>query len=429
MVDCCNFAVNQLLLSNLPSVSNVEQLNSPQSEYGLAFFKDSLIYASTRLNRDFLSIDKDTEEGNSDFYITGYNPKSHEFVKPNRIYNNLNSFASEGAFTFSPLTGIAFFSRYDSDSAKSKIYQAKLKRKRWVEVKPVNMGVKDFNFMHPSLSGDGKYLFFTSDMPGGYGGEDIWKAEVSSSGTVSDAVNLGPAVNTDKDEAFPNIAGDSVLFFASEGHIGMGGMDIFMAGIGENQVDSPVNIGAPINSTSDDFGILLNIQGPGGYFCSNRKQDQQEDIFAFNHTILIPGRKLPRETVVPPKEADNSKVISVREEAAVRKPDAETNRGNDGLAYNPGAISVTNTLDSVITSIELNTVFYRIQVIASAQLVDPVKQFSTISEIIDTYGLSVEKVNKIYKYRIGNFMSEKDALVIQQILRKRGYKDCFLVAF
>jgi hypothetical protein len=122
-------------------------------------------------------------------------------------------------------------------------------------------------------------------------------------------------------------------------------------------------------------------------------------------------------------------VKSVTENASVRKPDAETSRGNDGFAYIPAAISDKDTLDSVGIPIDSTSVYYRIQIVASVQLVDPVKQFSAISDIIDIYGLSVEKVKNTYKYRIGNFTSEKDALAVQQILRKRGYRDCFLVAF
>jgi hypothetical protein len=427
MADCCSFAVNQLLRSNLPLINNVEMLNSPQSEYATAFFRDSLVFASTRLNRDFLSIDKPNEEGSSEFYITFPDPESQKFTKPTRINNNLSTISGKDAFTFSPEAGLALFSGYDQDSAKSRIYQARLKGKRWVDIKPVNIGVSGCNDMHPSLSADGKNLFFISDRPGGYGGNDVWKSILSVTGTWTEPVNPGPAINTDKDEVYPFISGDSLLFFSSEGHTGMGGLDIFAAGIRNNKFENPVNIGAPFNSTCDDFGIILTDKGSGGYFCSDRIHERKDDIFEFNILTIPVAGKISGETKELIRDSMNTTVEVAAEKDSISQPAPQTSRKNEVRTFIPVTITESDTLNSDVNPVDTATVHFRIQIVASTQLADPVKQFSSISDIIAMYGLSVEKVKKVYKYRIGNFTDEKEALALQQILRKRGYRDCFPV--
>jgi outer membrane protein OmpA-like peptidoglycan-associated protein len=124
----------------------------------------------------------------------------------------------------------------------------------------------------PSISSDGKTIYFTSNRPGGQGGMDIWKTEMISEGVFSDPVNLGDVVNTPFDEISPFIHFDQkTLYFSSDGHLGMGGRDLFYAKMQPNGTwNTPVNLGYPINSYKDESGIFINAQGSVAYFASNR---------------------------------------------------------------------------------------------------------------------------------------------------------------
>lgn len=129
---------------------------------------------------------------------------------------------------------------------------------------------------HPAVSPDGSLLYFVSDAPNGYGGKDIWVA-TNENGQWIVTENLGDKINTSGNEMFPYVRNDGALFFSSDGHIGLGGLDIYMAvkdSVGEWQVS---NLLAPINSTADDFGITFNAGGDFGYFSSNRNQSRPID--------------------------------------------------------------------------------------------------------------------------------------------------------
>src|SRR5690606_30884883 len=136
--------------------------------------------------------------------------------------------------------------------------------------------------MHPSLSPDGMKLFFSSNMPGGYGGRDIYMSEKQGD-TWSKPVNLGPEINSEKDEAFPFFHESGVLFFASEGHSGYGGLDLFMLDLSTRTWGKVINLGKPFNTPQDDFGMIVNTEGTSGYFSSNRDGGMgKDDIYFFD---------------------------------------------------------------------------------------------------------------------------------------------------
>jgi peptidoglycan-associated lipoprotein len=138
---------------------------------------------------------------------------------------------------------------------------------------------------HPAISPDEMRLYFVSDMPGGYGGKDIWYAERRSpNGAFENPRNLGPLINTPGDEMFPYVKENGDLYFSSNGHPGLGGMDIFVAKMDGNSWEKPENLGIPINSQADDFGIVFKKGTENGYFSSNRSErgTRGDAIFSFN---------------------------------------------------------------------------------------------------------------------------------------------------
>lgn len=140
-------------------------------------------------------------------------------------------------------------------------------------------------FAHPAVSPDGKYLYFVSDMPGGYGGKDIWRIDLTERGTGVE--NLGVQINTPGDEMFPYIKSDSTLYFASDGHPGMGGLDLFKATMNEFGVWKIENLGYPINSAGDDFGITFETGREAGFFSSNRNDARGYDhLYSFELPVI-----------------------------------------------------------------------------------------------------------------------------------------------
>src|SRR5690606_34663575 len=127
-----------------------------------------------------------------------------------------------------------------------------------------------YSVKHPAVSADGKRLFFASDMRGGYGQYDIYVAEVNRDGSVGVSKNLGPKVNTKEDELYPNLHNGTLLFFASAGHGGFGGLDLYATQVVHNSLTQAVNLGGHINSGSDDYAIALDPEKKTGLVVSNR---------------------------------------------------------------------------------------------------------------------------------------------------------------
>ena len=155
-----------------------------------------------------------------------------------------------------------------------KIYKAEKVSGKWKTTNEVSVCPKNSSSMHPTVSEDGKQLFFASDMPGTYGKFDIYVADIHKDGTYGIAKNLGKKVNTIENDLYPNIVGGTSLFFASNGHKGYGGLDVFMVEVANNKVGWTVNLGSPINTNQDDFSIDLLKEKGVGYVILNRGKDQ-----------------------------------------------------------------------------------------------------------------------------------------------------------
>ncbi len=287
LIASCNFAIIENGKKYLPPIINQELINSEQSEFGLAKMNDKLVFASKRLVNILSSIHGRTNQGFSDLYMATYDPVYSMYVDPIRFPGPINTPYNDGTFAFNPKTNTAFLTQCKKNHEKCQIMTSKLVGDKWENLTPLLFHEAEYSFAHPALSTDLKTLYFVSDIPGGFGGQDIWKATITGYGQIDDIKNLGPRINTPNNEMFPYVANDSILFFASEGHIGMGGLDIFYTKIDGQNFTEPINVGVPLNSAADDFSILLNDDSEGGLFCSNRNNiTQSDDIFAFSHNIF-----------------------------------------------------------------------------------------------------------------------------------------------
>ena len=175
------------------------------------------------------------------------------------------------------------------------IYSAEYVNGRWTNVKASNLNNPNYIVYHPSISKDGKKLYFASDMNGGFGGTDIYVSDVNADGSFGTPQNVGPIVNTEGNEAFPFIhQEEDALYFSSDGHVGFGLMDVFASVKDENgAIVNVINLGEPINSKKDDFAYYLSDDGFKGYISSNRKGGVGgDDIYAFTRIppLTLKGR-------------------------------------------------------------------------------------------------------------------------------------------
>ncbi len=213
-------------------------------------------------------------------------------TKSERFSRTLNTKYHEGPVTFFKDFSKIVFTRNNYNSGKArksseginklKLFTADQKGKDWGSVKELPFNSNDYSCGHPALSPDDSKLYFVSDMPGGYGGTDVYVVEYNG-GQWGTPINLGKEINTEGNEMFPYIDGNGNLYFSSDGHEGLGGLDIFYAemkdGIAYKGIE---NLGAPVNSEKDDFGIITDKDRSNGYFSSNRKRGVSDDnIYSF----------------------------------------------------------------------------------------------------------------------------------------------------
>ena len=150
------------------------------------------------------------------------------------------------------------------------IYRAEKVTGQWANFTKMDVCPKHYSAKHPAISEDGKRLFFASNMRGSYGKYDIYVAEINADGSLGVSKNLGPKVNTKEDELYPNLYNGTLLFFASGGHEGFGGLDLYATQVVQNTLSPSVNLGAHINSDSDDYAIQLSPENKMGFVVSNR---------------------------------------------------------------------------------------------------------------------------------------------------------------
>ena len=220
-----------------------------------------------------------------DIYFSKKNEKGI-WQKPEPAEGDINTEFDEGTPAFSPDGNTMYFTRARRDAVSptsTEIFTANRSGGKWGNAQKLEI-LKDTIsvFAHPAVSPDGKYLYFVSDMPGGYGGKDLWRAPLSNSG-LGPVENLGDQINTEGDEVFPTFRHDGILYFSSDGHPGMGGLDIFSARQDEWGTWHISNLKAPVNSQGDDFGMtFFHQEEENGFFASNRGDARGYDhIYSF----------------------------------------------------------------------------------------------------------------------------------------------------
>ncbi|WP_010181318.1 OmpA family protein [Aquimarina agarilytica] len=169
-----------------------------------------------------------------------------------------------------------------SGTVMLKLYQAELVNKKWTNIKELPFNSDDYSTAHPALSPNEDKLYFASDMPGSYGNSDLYVVTINEDKSFGKPKNLGYNINTEGRETFPFVSNDGNLYFSSDGHLGLGGLDVFISKVARNTYANPYNIGKPINGPSDDFSFIIDKKTDIGFFASNRVDGQgSDDIYSF----------------------------------------------------------------------------------------------------------------------------------------------------
>ena len=269
------------------------EFNSNKADFGaVKYGENKVIFYSSR---DTSKLAQEMYSWNEQPYLNTYiaerNLTTNELTNEQPFLQNLNSDFHDATLTFSDDKKVLYYTQNYLRKGKMqvnkkgfsnmKILRGKLNGESIEDIEILQFNDESYSCAHPCLSDDGKYLFFTSDMPSGYGETDIYYCEVFSDGTINTPINAGPYINTAGREMFPYFE-KNILYFSSDGHFGLGGLDVFEAEMkGKNNFLLPKNLGAPINSNHDDFAFSIYSDAHYGYLSSNRMGGKGDDDVYF----------------------------------------------------------------------------------------------------------------------------------------------------
>lgn len=300
-------------------VKNVEAINTENSEFGLIPYSNGYIYSSDRILSNKVYTDKDMYgwTGNPYLKLFNFTDIDDEYASDDsEIMKRINTEFHNGPGVFDKKHDVLYFTITKSLKDKTKVKTNNdptdwesydNKKERWVNRLDIYYSklidgqwsspyhfqynnAENYSVGHPAISQDGNTLYFSSDMPGGFGGSDIYYCERTEDGKWTKPVNAGEMINTEGKEGFPYIDSNGNLFFSSDGHPGMGGLDIFKSTGSKDSWTKPQNLKYPINSPKDDFSLYMKDNDIEGYFSSNRDGGKgEDDIYYFSRNIVIVG--------------------------------------------------------------------------------------------------------------------------------------------
>lgn len=270
-------------------------INSQYSDYGSAYSGTKLVFTSARDTGNFA---KRKHKWTNQYFTNMYAAETSgdSLQTPEKFAKNVNSKFHEATPVFTKDGNTMYFTRNNFNAGKKgkdankitllKMYKATLIDNRWDKTTELPFNSDSYSVAHPVLSPDEKTLYFASDMPGTKGQSDLWKVMINGDGSFGTPVNLGDSVNTEGKETFPMITDENELYFATDGHPGLGGLDIFMSRMNpDGTFQAPINVGAPANSPQDDFAYLINTKTRKGFLSSNREGGKGfDDIYKFLET-------------------------------------------------------------------------------------------------------------------------------------------------
>ena len=269
------------------TVKNLD-INSEQEDFGAVFYNDKVVFASSR--EGIVPVQRRWNWNHLpflDIYVSN-RESSGELNQPVDFQKDFNKKFHEGPVSFAKNGTLGAFTRnnYDGESSdhtrKLQLFTFELKDDKWNPSTAFPLNDKEYSVGHAAFNEEGTLMYFASDMPGGKGGVDLYKITRSPEGTWGKPENLGDKINTAGNEMFPYLYKSEILFFSTDGHPGYGGLDVYVAQIKKDGFGKVFNAGSPVNSSKDDFSFVLNSEMSQGYFASNREGGKgDDDIYSF----------------------------------------------------------------------------------------------------------------------------------------------------
>ena len=292
-------------------------INTEYSDFSPMYLDSTQIIFASAKDSSFLKTRKYkwNDQPYLDLYTAKIDEETLDLKGAAKLSKKVNTKYHEASVSFTPDKQTMYFTRNnykkklkrDKNGVNNlKIYVSKLVDGEWSKAEEVPFNSDDYSTGHPALSPDGKKLYFVSDMPGSIGKTDIFVVDVLEGGQFSDPKNLGPEINTESREMFPYINSEK-LFFSSDGHVGLGGLDVFEVPYTEEEgFGSVTNMGKPINSNKDDFSYIVDDEDLKGYFASNRDGGKgDDDIYSFEkepenlNAIVGIVREIATDSILP----------------------------------------------------------------------------------------------------------------------------------
>ncbi len=310
-------------------VKNAKLFNSRRADFAPMFLPGSdfeqLYFTSSNEKSTGTNKSEITGTKKSDIFVAKKNEKG-AWQRPEAAEGELNSEFDEGITAFSPDGSTMYLAKARRElnaNTSVEIYTSQRSEAQWSSPQKLEItGDTISAYGDPAISADGNWLYFVSDMPGGYGGKDIWRINLKE--RVGTLENLGNVINTPRDERFPYWRNDSIMYFSSDGHAGMGGLDLFKAQVTTSGAWNITNMGVPMNSSADDFGITFG-QGESGFFSSNRNDARGYDhIYSFilpDLQIWISGSVLDKDEEPVPNAIIRIVGNDGSNQKAIGKPD------------------------------------------------------------------------------------------------------------
>ncbi|MBE8726524.1 OmpA family protein [Flavobacterium hungaricum] len=272
-------------------------INSKYSDYGSFVYNNKIYFASARDTGNFSQRRHSwTGEYFTNIYDAAVDSETGSASKVNKFKSAINTKFHEASPVFTKDGQTVYFTRnnyIDGKKGKNeekitliKIYSARLENNKWTKITELPFNSNNYSTAHPALSPDEKTLYFASDMPGASGQSDLYKVSINGNGSYGTPVNLGNTINTEGKETFPFVTNENEIYFSSDGHPGIGGLDVFVGTIeNDGTISNIQNIGADVNSPKDDFAYIIDPVTRRGYFSSNKDGGQgSDDIYKFLET-------------------------------------------------------------------------------------------------------------------------------------------------
>jgi len=275
-------------------------VNTDADDFGTCYYKDKVVFSSSRESGKMI-VRKDNWTGKPflDMYVSEMDsvqlktPKKFDKKFAGKLNDGPASFNKDG--TYMAFTSNNHHVKRKDKIVRMEIYFSANTNGKWSKPEAFFLNSKEYSVGHPCLTADGKTMFFSCDMPGGYGKADIYRISKDENGAWGKAENLGNKINTEGDELFPFFEQNSgTLFFASNGQFGLGGLDIFTCPVNGSEIGLVQNVGFPLNTQCDDFAVMTNGKITDGYFSSNRNgSNGDDDIYAVDFLkVLEVGKKI-----------------------------------------------------------------------------------------------------------------------------------------